>query len=354
MSITGRLVGNDEQAPWYNTNVSIKDDLDRIIALAQGIRTRLDNGEPLSNVLSQVRLLMNLTGKPMMVALMDLLIHGLTNVPYQGKPFTDKAYKDAGVMYMKLCGMEDVSKLDIDKIIEEPWPDRIPEKDHIITISVHEMENLEPPLKPELGDSSRIVNLKLQSERYYNRAKSILVTLRAFVYDHVSAIWVESGREKDRIDLLGPDYRLVTDKLDTLLETPVGNELLAAVGNLSSANPAKWNASALLCRNTVLKLGRVLWKVSGHNYTTRSGETLDVSNEKEKNMLLAYIDAKTTPDKQALLEGANGLVKSIYKKGSGGKRQIRHNEAQTLVVDTFRLIELLNNATELKAVNTLP
>ncbi len=333
--------------------MSIKDELDRNIALAQGIRTRLDNGEPLSSVLSQVRLLMSLTGKPVMVALMDMLIHGLTNVPYQGIPFTDKAYKEAGIMHMKLCGMEDVSKLDIDKIIREPWPDRIPKKDHIITISVHEMENLEPPLKPELGDSPRIANLKLQGERYYKRAKSILVTLRACVYDHVSAIWVESAREKDRIGLLGPDYRLVTDKLD-ILETPVGDELLAAVDNLSSTNPAKWNASALLCRNIILKLGRGLWKVPGHNYTTRNGKPLDVSNDKEKNMLLAYIDTQTTPDKQALLEEANGLVKSIYGKGSGGKRQIHHNEAQTLVVDTFRLVELLNNATELKAVNTLP
>lgn len=335
--------------------MGIKDELDRKIALAQGIRTRLDNGEPLSSVLSQVRLLMGLTGNSVMVALMDMLIHGLTNVPYQGIPFTDRAYKEAGIMHMKLCGMEDVSKLDIDEIIREPWPDRIPAKDHTITISVYEMENLDPPLKPELGDSSRILNLKLQNERYFKTAKSILVTLRAFIYDHVSAIWVNSIKEKDRIDLLGPDYRLITEKLDTF-ETPVGGELLAAVDNLSSNNPASWNACALICRNVILKLAKILWKVPTQKYITQSGNTLNVSKDKEKNMLFAYIDAnskKTTPDKQALLDEANKLVAPIYDKGSKGKQQIRHNEAQALVVDTFHLIELLNNATELKPIDKL-
>jgi len=73
--------------------------------------------------------------------------------------------------------------------------------------------------------------------------------------------------------------------------------------------------------------------------------------------LYAYIDAyskKITSDKQALLDEANALVKPVYDKGSKGKRQIRHDEAQTLVIDTFHLIGLLNEATELKPIDTLP
>lgn len=37
--------------------------------------------------------------------LVDELTHGLTNVTYQGIPFTDPAYKAAGIRYMKLCGI---------------------------------------------------------------------------------------------------------------------------------------------------------------------------------------------------------------------------------------------------------
>lgn len=37
--------------------------------------------------------------------LVDELTHGLTNMPYQGVPFTDPAYKAAGIRYMKLCGI---------------------------------------------------------------------------------------------------------------------------------------------------------------------------------------------------------------------------------------------------------
>jgi len=78
---------------------------------------------------------------------------------------------------------------------------------------------------------------------------------------------------------------------------------------------------------------------------------------KEKNRLLAYIDAhlkKATAGKQALLDEARDLVIPIYNKGSKGKKRIRHAEAQTLVVDTFHLVDLLSGATELKRIDALP
>lgn len=50
--------------------------------------------------------------------LVDELIHGLTNVPYQGIPFTAPAYKAAGIRYMNLCGIQDPSKLDIDQMAD--------------------------------------------------------------------------------------------------------------------------------------------------------------------------------------------------------------------------------------------
>ena len=73
--------------------------------------------------------------------------------------------------------------------------------------------------------------------------------------------------------------------------------------------------------------------------------------------MYAYIDAyskKITSDKQALLDETNALVKPVYDKRSKGKRQIRHDEAQTLIIDTFHLTGLLNEATELKPIDTLP
>jgi len=336
--------------------VSITDELDRKIKVSQAVMEQLERNQPLSSVLSQVRLLATMTDDKVRVALIDILTHGLTNVPYQGKPFTDEAYKKAVILHIKLCSVEDVSKLDINEIVSDPWRERIPVKDHAVTLSVYEMENYSPPPAISPGDNQETANLKLQLGAFHDGVKSILVTLRAWIYDYVSRIWLTLLREKDRIALLSADYRLITDKLDAL-QTPVGSELLASVDNLSSNNPGNWKLSALGCRNVVIKLGTLLWNVPGQTYETKNGKTLGVSNKKEKNKLFAYIDvfSKQAPaDKQAMLREARELVDSVYNRGSKGKKQIHHGEAQALVVDTFHLVDLLNEASELKCIDALP
>ena len=321
---------------------------------------QLDSNAPLSSVLSQVRLMANMTGDMLMVALTDMLTYGLLNVPFREQTFTDPTYKKAGLEYIELCGMEDITKLNIDEIIDgmmkEPRREEIPVKNKVVVESVYEMENRPPPPPVTLFDNEKRANLIFQLDAYYKRIKSILIRLRAYIYNYVSNIWMESNREKDRIVLLGSEYRLAIDKLDAF-ETPVGGILLAAVDNLASSNPNSWSLSALGCRNVVLKLGSLLWNVPERTYITQTGETLDVSSNKEKNRLYAYIDAysrKVTADKQAMLCEAGDLVDSIYDRGSKGKKEIRHSEAQTLVVDTFHLIGLLNEVTELKPIDTLP
>lgn len=332
--------------------MTITQELERLIELAQSVIERLDKSEALSNVLSQVRLLMSIKGDPVMVALMDILIHGLTNLPYQGKPFTDHAYKDAGIIHMKLCAIEDVSQIDMDGVIDRRWRDEIPIKDHTITLSVYQMENLEPPIQPQIGDSTEVLNMILQDEAYCKRVQQVLVQLRAVVYDKVSEVWIEAVREKERIGLLGPDYRFIIDKLNTI-ETPVGDELLAAIDNLQSMNPAKWDACALVCRNVILRLAKILWKVEEPIYITEDGTELVVAGEKEKNRLLAYIDVyirKASPEGRQMLATARSLVHTVYNRGSKGKQRIRHEEAQNLVVDTVHLVDLLNISTELVPV----
>ena len=330
-------------------------ELDRLINLAQQVLRRLDGDECLSSVLPQVGSLLIMQRDTMGAALIDILVHGLTKLPYQGVPFTDPAYKQAGLIHSNLCAMEDVSKIDLDEVLNDPWVERIPNRDTVVVLSVFEMENVKPAPTAGSRGSPEMTNQILQLQVYHDRVKSILSSLRGFVYRKVSRLWIQLTREKDRIDLLGMEYRFVTDRLN-VVETAVGDELLAAVDNLRSTNPASWNACALVCRNVVLKLAKILWKPHVETYVTVDGEQLQVSGDREKNMLLSYIDVycrQGTPDDEAADE-ARALVHSIYGEGSKGKHQIRREEAKRLVVDTFRLVELLDAATELTPVLTLP
>lgn len=333
-------------------------ELDRKIEVAQSILARLNIGEPLSNVLSQVHLLSNMAADSVKVALIDILTHGITKIPYQGIPFADPAYKSAGLEYTNLCAIEDISKMNIDRVIERliegEQRDAIPERTLVVTLSVFEMENRKPPPQPALGTETELLNVIFQQKVMFDEIKSILSRLRAYIYDYVSGIWLEAIREKDRIQLLGRDYRLITDKLDAL-ETPVGGALLAAIDNLRSDNPQNWSLCALGCRNVIIQLSTMLWKVKDEIYVTQKGEKLEVTGEKEKNRLLAYLDVfskQVNPSNKEPFDEARKLIHSIYGKGSKGKRQIRHSEAQSLVIDTFNLISLLDKATELKPVDS--
>jgi hypothetical protein len=177
----------------------------------------------------------------------------------------------------------------------------------------------------------------------------VLIQLRAVIYDCVSTTWNEAIVEKNRIELLGVDYRSVTDRLGTL-KTPVGGILLAAVDNLSTNSPEKWSLSALACRNVIITLSE-LWKDTSDIYITKSGEELQLKGDKEKNRLFAYIDTwsrKVSPEQVSKLEEARSLIIDIYRRGSKGKRVIQHSEARDLVVITFRLVDLLTQVTDLQ------
>jgi hypothetical protein len=331
--------------------MSIEEELERKIELSQTVLKRLDSGENLSQVLNQARYLMALSNDNISMVFLDMLIHGFKNVPYKPSPITKDDFQKAATLIIKLCSLP--FSMDSDgNIITLADKGREPD---VVTFSVYEMENIMAPEDSKPVDSARVSKQKFGYRLFFNRTKQILVTLRADIYNKVSSVLTESIREKDRIALFGQDYRLVTDKLNCL-ESPVGNELLAAADDLQSTNPAQWNSSGLICRNVILKLARLLWKVEVKTYISRDGNSHDVSRNKEKNIMLAYIDyhlIKVPPEKKVMLDEANTLVAKIYDRGSEGKRQLPHKEAQELLVDTFNFVDLLENATGLIPLSEL-
>lgn len=144
------------------------------------------------------------------------------------------------------------------------------------------------------------------------------------------------------------------DSLDAL-KTGVGEALDAALKDLGEPNPDSWRACALTCRNVILDLGRSLWLATAESYHSQlAGRTFDMKGERERNRLCAFIDhhyrlAKQADTKARLTE-LEEVVRSIYKRGSKGKRRVRHEEAQKLVVDTFALVRDLDQLTGLEPV----
>ena len=182
--------------------------------------------------------------------------------------------------------------------------------------------------------------------------------VRAYLYDYMTKIERWAIAECENQALLGPDYRIVVESLDAL-QSGEGQKLVGALELLKSPNPEHWSAAALMCRNVVLSLGRTMWKVEGETYESQlDGKAIEIKGDREKNCLLAFIDfhRRRTNDDHAKreLQELHGLAIKIHGRGSGGKRSVRHEEAQTLVVDSFHLVSALQPLTNLEPVTALP
>ena len=298
--------------------------LERRIEMSQAIMERIDGKEPLSSVLSQVKSLAGLNDNEELALIIDVLTFGLGNLPNDWETL-DIDSRERSISKIKdLLEVQDHSTLTVESMLatyrtQQPSPKTPSSPKYLhIPFSLFEMEAVKEPLDPLPSMRTEDVNLYLRIGASYKDYQQAMFKCRAFLYDYASQTWQECTRERNRLKLLGPDYRIVLNSL-TALDTEVGDDLLAALDRLGSENPANWKLSALSCRNVVLSLGRNLWQASLDDYpSTLLGKTLIMKGQMEKNRISAYIDVYwkgATPSNQTTLQQAHGLVEPIYQPG---------------------------------------
>jgi hypothetical protein len=327
--------------------------IDRVIHLARGVLDRLEGGDQLSSILPQGRLLAEARGDSKDVHWIDCEIYGLANVPFAERPRRSRQERLGCALFMELHAIEDVEKLNVQRMIagRRPDPTRSGAVEHR---SVGELERFVARDRESPPDyTGWSADQVFQSQVVQHERERVLDRVRSYLNKYVGAIWLGAQRERDNVELLGPDYRLVTEGLDAL-ETGVGQELLAALGRLGSTNPAEWALSALGCRNVVLSLGRALFPVrAGTHYSVMLGKDLQLQGQKELNWLTAFIDLhwqKANDENKDKLQQLAELARTIYETGSRGKNKtaLGHSQVQRLVVDTFRLVAGLKEITSLE------
>lgn len=319
--------------------------------MAYAVMQRLDSNLKLSEVLPLAKTLAGLNEDDDIGLTIDVLTFGFGDLPSKWKTGNIASRLRSMVQLEDLLRTSDVTTITMDSAIAGFQSKQPSDKTHMIAISVFKMEMIKESPEPAQYLSEETANMILRTDAYYRVVQSALYKSRNFVYGYASQVWQEGVRDKDRINLLGPDYRIVLDSLD-VLDTEVGNDLLAALDLVGSENPASWKLCALGCRNVVLQLGRHLWNTASEDYaSTLLGKIITLKGEREKNKLSAYIDVhwkEASKANQRLLKEAHDLVLRVYDSGSKGKSdQIRHSEVQQLIVDTFRLVELLRETTGL-------
>lgn len=332
----------------------------RVLSIAEeagAVLARLNRDDGLSTFLPQARALAKEYGDPKHVFWLDLEIYGLAGVPGVSAPFKHQYQKEGGLIFSELHSVQNVEKLTVEGVRAAGYlrDELMPERDAVAYQSVSEIERsvarwepVDPSLAFSLTADDVMRHGVIQSEH-----QRVLERVRAYLHRFVSNILAWAEAEKENQLLLGRDYHVVVDSLETL-QTGVGEELLAALGNLRSDNPANWCAAGLLCRNVVMKLGRTLWQAPGETCDSElHGRALQIGGDKELNRLRAWLDyqyRRSEPEAKERLRELDDLAAGIYHRGSKGKRALRHAEAQQLVVDTFELVKGFEDLTGLQPV----
>lgn len=329
----------------------------RIAEEARAVLARLNRGDGLSTILPQSRALSKEYGDPKHVFWLDLETYGLAGVPGVSPPFKQQYQKEGGLIFAELHSVENVDELTVEGVRSTGYlRDALtPRRDAVAYQSVGEIERgianwkpVDPSLALSLTANDVMRHGVVQAEH-----QRVLERVRAYLYRFVSNILAWAEAETENQVLLGRDYHVVVGSLEAL-ESGVGEELLAALGNLRTDNPANWALAALACRNVVLKLGRTLFVSDQETYDSELAQRpLKLGAEMEKNKLGAFIDwhfRSATKSAKSELKRLEQLARSIYERGSKGKSATRHAEAQQLVIDTFELVSGLERLTGLHPV----
>ena len=329
--------------------------LDRIIELSKSIRDELQSDKMLSDILPQARFLAEMNGDVVEAMWLDCEIHGKEIELLVPRQLPTMEEQRGAKIFRQLHTIMDYKKSVASKKSQKDAATHYKESsDNIRTLENFAISK-HPQLKKHIyglrseADKERLV-IALESER-------VLMAVKAEIYRYVSRVWLDAVQEKENQSLLGPDYRIVVDNLEAL-QTGVGQELLAALENLRNENPANWKLAALGCRNVIIKLGDSLWKVPCAKYFSElDNKELDLVGEREKNRLYAYIDCHhkriEEQENKDTLKQLHGKVWPIYDIGSKGKRTIRHEEAKTILVDTFEFVAKLDAITGLAPLEVI-
>ncbi|MBI4337400.1 MAG: hypothetical protein HY683_06195 [Chloroflexi bacterium] len=336
--------------------------LDRATGLSANILRNFDARAPLSSVLSTARGLAALRGDTETVALIDFMIYGVGQVPGIQVPYSDPAYLKALDRFWSIFSVVDSEKALL--AASSNQRNKVLPRELVATAAVSVLEQGDAPTALQPGASAGQFHRWLILKHSHDQTQAALYRAKAWVYQYVFNVSQQAALEKQALSLLGPDYRIVLSSL-AVLDTEVGAELRAALDALGSDNPASWALAALGCRSVVLKLGRLLWKSNVPTYNSQLHKRkltiqADQTGDKEVNKLCAYMDNAAENALQSdkkLLEEADGLLHVVYQvgsKGKGGAESARYSEARKIVVDTFRLVDILVQVTGLTPLVTLP
>lgn len=305
----------------------------------------MERWEPLSAILPQARAVAEVHGSRVHQHWLDFEIYGLGQVPQaKASPETEEE-KAAAAIFLELHAVIDARLLPDEELAKLMLSDELPQREAVAPQSIGEIErNVEDRAEHHHGHPHASPHDHgIRPEVMRREQLNVLQRVRSYLYDYLSRVWLGAEQEVEWQRLLGPDYRLVVERLDALSDG-LGRELLAALALLHSDEPAQWRAAAVVCLGVLRKAGKALVSES-EGFSEGSSD----GNEALER-LRAYIRRhreRTEGTVRQRLEELGPLLNRIEGSRSGDGR-LRRKQAERLLVDVFRLLDSLGELGGLK------
>lgn len=244
------------------------------------------------------------------------------------------------------------------------WTGSISELEAMIHTNKTKLDNLRPPetYTPAITKSAdtgflagstwvresyRDVLNAIRQEQYnlsegIKNSKSILTKIRNRIYDYVLSINLQLKFENITESIFQKTKEIVDKKLAQICPEAM-KKFLAAYDRLKSENPEEWSQAMSSCRNVLKEFADYVFPARKENYERNNGEVISVTEDKYKNRLLAFIDARAKGGKNEFISSRiSDLEKRIHSLNDllskGTHEGLGQIDVNICVLDTYLLI----------------
>jgi hypothetical protein len=337
-----------------------KDKNKELLELSESILSDLENGKSLEDVVSRCKKIARLRNDETAIKWFSLELNGYqyNNLP-TGVQSTDvfpiALSAGRGFQYFNETTKTNESRM---------WPESISSIEATINSNQSALDNLKPPTNytpavTKAGDSGFLAGATFVQESYrdvlnairiqqnnlvsvINSKKTLLSKIRNAVYDYVLAVNLQLKFE-NITESIFQQTKIKVDKKLQRIDPNIMKKFVAAYDRLSSTNEEEWSQAMSSCRNALKAFVDAVFPAQKENFITKDKRSLEVTDIKVKNRLIAYIDKKTKGNNRKLLiarvSDLESRLHSLEDMLSQGTHEgITKSDVNMCIIETYFLI----------------
>lgn len=202
----------------------------------------------------------------------------------------------------------------------------------------------------ELNDSVQYIKHSANDFSYWVISKkslnNIIVNVENKLLAVINTLLLEVEYDNTLVSIFDTIQARVDTKLVSVSENTL-KELHHSYEELKQGSTQNWSAVASSCRRVIKDVADALYPASNITYKCRDGTVLEVKDDKVKNRLIAFVDAKTAKKPKLTTESINyfmDILSAIWTVASTGDHSeiTREGAEKCLIYSYLVLGEVLN------------